>query len=180
MKGLELWCAAADPHNEMDHETANDNPTRTSVTYSVRGRAGHSDTPEYRRRRNGVNSAPRAAARRLGQPWFGHHGVVSGFRGSDDAGRTVEDLTPANLRELLRTAEQYVVVENPGWGAEFSGRAQRLGDSGAWRVEIRSGPAWHLATTAANVDATFDILRSWAAADGWWQEAFVWRPVDAG
>ena len=29
-------------------------------------------------------------------------------------------------------------------------------------------------TEAANTDAAFDILRSWAAGDGWWEEAFSW------
>jgi hypothetical protein len=41
-------------------------------------------------------------------------------------------------------------------------------------------PAVSAAATAAevpNTDAAFDLLRSWAADDGWWAEAFRWRPA---
>jgi hypothetical protein len=30
---------------------------------------------------------------------------------------------------------------------------------------------------AFNTDAVFDILRSCAAADGWWEQAFRWEPT---
>ena len=31
--------------------------------------------------------------------------------------------------------------------------------------------------TVPNTDAAFDALRSWAADDGWWLEAFTWTPA---
>lgn len=103
---------------------------------------------------------------------------MTGFLGRADGGPTVDDLTPESLRELLQHAAESVIVENPGWGAEHFAQAARL-PAEAWRVEIRDGgPERHVGTTAANTDAVFDILRSWAAADGWWQEAFGWEPVD--
>jgi len=30
-----------------------------------------------------------------------------------------------------------------------------------------------------NGDAAFDALRSWAADDDWWLEAFTWRPEES-
>jgi len=35
-----------------------------------------------------------------------------------------------------------------------------------------------MATEVPNTDAAFDLLRSWAADDGWWRDAFSWRPVE--
>jgi hypothetical protein len=35
-----------------------------------------------------------------------------------------------------------------------------------------------LQATVPNTDAAFDALRSWAADDGWWQDAFRWAPVE--
>ena len=103
---------------------------------------------------------------------------MSGFVGRDDSGHEVPGLTPESLRLLLQDASEFVIVENPGWGAEFYAQAARSGAEG-WRVEVRSGgPHQHVGTAAANTDAAFDILRSWAAADGWWQNAFSWEPVD--
>lgn len=104
-------------------------------------------------------------------------GSMSGFTGRADGGRAVQDLTPESLRELLHDATEFVLVENEEWGPEYFAQAARL-DHEAWRVEVRSGTAdRHIGTTAANTDAAFDILRSWAAVDGWWQEAFHWERV---
>lgn len=103
---------------------------------------------------------------------------MSGFTGRADGLEAVEDLTPESLRELLTNASEYVIVENRDWGPDVYAQAARL-DTEAWRVEIRNGgPEHHVGTGAANTDAAFDILRSWAAADGWWQNAFVWEPAD--
>ena len=102
---------------------------------------------------------------------------MSGFTGRADGGQEVQDLTPESLRELLLNAAEFVIVENPDWGSEYFAQAARL-DHEAWRVEVRSGtPDRHIGTTATNTDAAFDILRSWAAVDGWWQEAFHWERI---
>ena len=70
-----------------------------------------------------------------------------------------------------------MVVENPALGPDVFAQAARI-DGESWRVEVRPGGGEvQLGTTAANTDAVFDILRSWAAADDWWQEAFSWEPV---
>ena len=104
-------------------------------------------------------------------------GSMTGFRGTDDTGQVVEDLTPAEMRVLLQQCTRYVVVDNPGWEPELSARALRLPETPAWRVEVRNGPDRHVATDAPNLDAAYDILRSWAGGDGWWQEAFSWTAL---
>ena len=103
---------------------------------------------------------------------------MTGFRGKDGSGRVVEDLTPASLRTLLHETQDFVVVENPAWGSQHFAQAVRVGDTGAWRAEVRGGGCdRNLGTNAPNLDAVYDILRSWAAGDGWWQEAFTWTTV---
>ncbi len=103
---------------------------------------------------------------------------MTGFRGTDDSGRVVDDLTPETLRALMEAAAASVLVENPGWGPDHSARARRHEGAEGWRVEIRGGgPDRHSFTDAPSLPAAYDILRSWAAADGWWQEAFSWQPV---
>jgi hypothetical protein len=99
---------------------------------------------------------------------------VDALRGTDDAGRLADPLNPENLRTLLRQAQAFVLVEAPD-GA--SARAERVGAE-RWSVLLR--PAASAAGRAAevpNTDAAFDLLRSWAADDGWWAEAFRWRPA---
>jgi hypothetical protein len=99
---------------------------------------------------------------------------VDALRGTDDAGRLADPLNPENLRTLLWQAQAFVLVEAP---AGASARAERVGAE-RWSVLLR--PAVSAAATAAevpNTDAAFDLLRSWAADDGWWAEAFSWRPA---
>ena len=99
------------------------------------------------------------------------------FRATGPTGQLTNDLTPETLRPLLDGAEEFVIVENTDWGDQHYAQATVNPDR-SWQVTIRSGGSdKHIATSAPNTDATFDILRSWAAADGWWQNAFSWEPV---
>jgi hypothetical protein len=102
---------------------------------------------------------------------------MTGFRGWTENTEVVEPLTPESLRELLNTAEEFVVMDNPSWGEQFFAQALRTSPE-HWQVEIRLGSKdRHLHTVDVNGDAAFDILRSWAAADGWWEDAFTWTPL---
>jgi hypothetical protein len=102
---------------------------------------------------------------------------MTGFRGVSGSGRIVEELTPETLQQLLNETESFVRVEDRRSNTEYFGEARRS-EPGAWRVVVSDRTAGGLvATTARNADAVFDILRSWAAGDGWWAEAFAWKPV---
>ena len=104
---------------------------------------------------------------------------MTGYVGRADGSPGVADLTPESLRILLLEATSAVEVDGqePGVGA----RATRT-DGEAWRVEVRTGGSEPggselRRTVAVNTEATFDLLRSWAADDGWWLEAFSWEPA---
>ena len=102
---------------------------------------------------------------------------MSPFRGTDDAGRVAEPLGPENLRGLLQQAPTFVVVQSASWGPDHVTQASRE-DGERWRLEVRSGgPQRHVFSYAPNTDAAFDMVRSWCAADGWWQDAFTWEPL---
>jgi len=100
---------------------------------------------------------------------------MTGFRGTDDAGRQADPLTPETLRPLLAEAAAWVraeSVEDPGRWAE----ARRdVGER--WTLRVPAVDGSRLAASVPNADAAFDALRSWAADDGWWEEAFSWRPA---
>jgi hypothetical protein len=99
---------------------------------------------------------------------------VDALRGTDDAGRVADPLHPENLRTLLEQARAFVLVETP---AGDSARAERLGLE-RWSVLVRhAGSGAATVAEVPNTDAAFDVLRSWAADDGWWAEAFSWRQV---
>jgi hypothetical protein len=102
---------------------------------------------------------------------------VTGFVGRSDNDQAVDPLTPEALRELLLAARELVLVEDRTRGDHFFAQALRLNEE-IWRVEVHAddGGLW---TEAANTDAAFDILRSWAAGDGWWEGAFSWTRVRA-
>jgi hypothetical protein len=110
----------------------------------------------------------------------------TGFTGRSDGDRVIEDLTPESLRQLLLDAREAVVVQGPAAYPPADrpvARATRL-RAESWRIEVSApaaGPAAasesELATEAANTDAAFDLLRSWAADDGWWRDAFDWEPM---
>jgi hypothetical protein len=97
---------------------------------------------------------------------------VEALRGTDDSGRVADPLHPENLRSLLEQAAASVLVETPGGAA----RAERVGAE-RWSVQVRSAESAALVAEVPNTDAAFDLLRSWAADDGWWAEAFSWRPA---
>lgn len=101
---------------------------------------------------------------------------MTGFRGRDDAGQVADPLTPESLRPLLWEARESVLVERVADGPTGSALASRV-PGGRWSIELRSGSAAPLAAEVPNTDAAFDALRSWAADDGWWEDAFSWRPV---
>ena len=98
---------------------------------------------------------------------------MTGFRGTDDAGRLAEPLTPETLRPLLLEAAASVraeSVDDPGLWA-----VARREAGGRWSLEVHGDDQAPLTALIPNTDAAFDALRSWAADDGWWREAFTWR-----
>ncbi|WP_152361773.1 hypothetical protein [Microlunatus speluncae] len=99
---------------------------------------------------------------------------MANFRARTADGRTVDDIAPATLRPLLTEASGTVIMEGPaGQLAEASSAAD-----GRWRIEVATAAdAPREAATVPNADAAFDALRSWAADDDWWREAFSWSPV---
>ena len=104
---------------------------------------------------------------------------MTGFQGQDDKGRVVEDLTPETLRVLLSQTDGYVVVHDLSSAGPRRAEARRR-DGGGWRVEVHGEPVGpRRVATAPNTDAAFDLLRSWAAGDGWWRDAFSWKRVEA-
>lgn len=100
---------------------------------------------------------------------------MSGYRGTDDAGRVDDPLTPEGLRPLLWEASGSVLVERVD---DPSARvlARRL-SGGRWSLQVHATGGADLVAEVPNTDAAFDALRSWAAEDGWWVEAFTWRPA---
>ena len=104
---------------------------------------------------------------------------MSTFRGTDDAGRVAEPLDPENLRDLLQQAPTSVVVQGTADGPDRVIEARRDGAE-SWRLEVRAGdPQQHVVAHVPNTDATFDVIRSWCATDGWWEDAFTWEPLPA-
>ncbi len=101
---------------------------------------------------------------------------MTGFRGKDDSGRVADPLTPETLRPLLWEASTWVVVELIGDTPAARARAVRAA-AGRWRVEVRPVDDDPVAAEVPNTDAAFDVLRSWAADDGWYLEAFTWSPA---
>lgn len=103
---------------------------------------------------------------------------MSTFRAKDGSGRVVQPLTPQNLRALVDDHQEFVIVDNPAWGGQYFAQAFRW-QEGSWHVEVRSGgPDRHVACDVPTSDAAFGILQSWVTADGWWQQAFSWEPVN--
>jgi hypothetical protein len=101
---------------------------------------------------------------------------VEALRGTDDAGRVADPLDPENLRILLTEAAAAVTIEARDGGPEPAARAERSGGE-RWSVTV-SGPGGEvLVAELPNTDAAFDALRSWVAEDGWWEQAFRWRPA---
>ena len=98
------------------------------------------------------------------------------LRGTDDSGRVADPLTPETLRPLLQEASASVLVQARADPSATQALATRA-DGGRWRVQVRSGGGDALVATVPNTDAAFDALRSWAADDGWWLEAFSWSPA---
>ena len=99
---------------------------------------------------------------------------MANFRARTGDGRDVEDVTPATLRPLLTAANAPVIIEGP------AGQVARVSsaEGGRWRIEVAAGAeAPREAATVPNTDAAFDALRSWAADDDWWREAFTWSPI---
>jgi hypothetical protein len=100
---------------------------------------------------------------------------VTSLRGTDDTGRTAAPLDPENLRTLLQGAAASVALEPADGGPGPAARAERDGPI-RWSVQV-SGPTGPLVASLPNTDAAFDALRSWVADDGWWEQAFSWRPA---
>ncbi len=101
---------------------------------------------------------------------------MTGFRGADDSGRVANPLTPETLRPLLWEATTWVVVEPVGDDPAARARAVRA-PGGRWQLEVRPADGEPVVAAVPNTDAAFDALRSWAADDGWYLEAFTWSPA---
>ncbi|GAB3761653.1 hypothetical protein [Microlunatus parietis] len=99
---------------------------------------------------------------------------MANFRATTGDGRVIEEITPETLRPLLTGGAGSVIMEGP------DGRVARAesADDGRWMIKITPGQdAPSEAATVPNGDAAFDALRSWAADDDWWREAFTWTPL---
>ncbi len=109
-------------------------------------------------------------------------GAGSGAGGS--AGPTIDSVTPETLHPLLlelaagQDTDRFLLLTDSSRREGDDARARPTTD-GRWRVRIRRGSLDRIAT-APNADAAFDLLRSWAADDGWWAEAFDWAPTESG
>lgn len=102
---------------------------------------------------------------------------MTGFRGWTENGQIIDDLTPETLRPLLLSASTFVEVDHPGRGADVAARADKTGP-GRWQVQLSPNDGGRpVRTDEVNTDAAFDILRSWAAGDDWWRDAFSWTPL---
>lgn len=102
------------------------------------------------------------------------------FRARDGADRVIESVTPESLRAFLTDSVDFVVFDCPEWGDQTYAQAATESD-GRWIVEVRDGGNdRHWKTTAPNLDATYDIMRSWANGDYWWRSAFDWELLDLG
>ncbi|MFC7624081.1 hypothetical protein [Microlunatus sp. GCM10028923] len=99
---------------------------------------------------------------------------MANFRATTGDGRVIEEITPEALRPLLAAGTGSVIMEGP------DGRAAQAeaGDDGRWLIKLTGGPDGPKeSATVPNGDAAFDALRSWAADDDWWREAFSWTPL---
>ncbi len=115
----------------------------------------------------------------------------------DDRGALVDPVSPESLRPFLLeradgragTVEVRAVDVSFEDGRTLTGSARATPDpAGGWTVSIATtaldpssvgngtgGIDDRSEARAPNTDAVYDLLRSWAADDGWWQEAFSWR-----
>ncbi|QDP97554.1 hypothetical protein FOE78_18005 [Microlunatus elymi] len=91
----------------------------------------------------------------------------------DGDGNTISEVAPNSLLRFLNDCSSYAELSRDDW----PGRSVLARPSGEqWQVEIVNG-THRLVATTPNVDATLDVMRAWAESDGWWAEAFTWRPV---
>lgn len=98
---------------------------------------------------------------------------MANFRATTGDGQVIEEITPETLRPLLAAGTGSVIMEGP---AGQVARAEAA-DGGRWTIEVSQGPDGpNESATVPNGDAAFDTLRSWAAGDDWWREAFSWTP----
>lgn len=106
----------------------------------------------------------------------------------DDTGHEIDPVAPESLRPFLLErsdgsaggVELHTVDVSFDDGGRLSGFARvEPQPDGRWLVRIREDRdnEPHVVTGGApNTDAVYDLLRSWTAGDGWWQEAFSWDP----
>lgn len=109
----------------------------------------------------------------------------------DDTGHQIDPVAPESLRPFLIER-----ADGSAGGVELHAVDVRLEDGrtvgGFARIEPQSDTGWlvriedapdhaqpTLTSVAPNTDAVYDLLRSWAAGDGWWREAFSWEPHPA-
>lgn len=92
--------------------------------------------------------------------------------------QVIEDVKPLTLRPLLTSQAESPTVLLDGSDGRTA-RADRT-EAGRWRIElVPEAGGRPLTATMPNGDAAFDALRSWAADDDWWLEAFTWRPEES-
>lgn len=97
---------------------------------------------------------------------------MSTFRARTDDQQVIEDVTPEALRPLLTDGSGSVIMDGPAGRTAWADREE----SGRWRLVVTGASGPTLTATVPNGDAAFDALRSWAADDDWWREAFSWAP----
>lgn len=92
---------------------------------------------------------------------------------TDASGDELTDIGPDTLLKVLRDCTDYALLRRDDW-PDRSALARRL--EVGWRIELTEAGRT-LVAEVPNTDAALDTLRSWAEEDGWWQEAFTWRPA---
>lgn len=100
---------------------------------------------------------------------------MSSYSITTAAGDELTEVGPDTLLAVLRDCTDYVVLRRDDW-PDRSAVARRQ-DTG-WQIELTEADRTLVARVPVT-DAALDTLRSWAEEDGWWQEAFSWRPSTA-
>ncbi|MBA8794286.1 hypothetical protein FHX74_001905 [Friedmanniella endophytica] len=99
----------------------------------------------------------------------------------DAAGTVVDPVLPESLHPFLldragTPGERVALTEHEDGADSAEPRRSAVAEpepDGGWRVRVDHDGG--IVARAVNTDAVYDLLRSWAADDDWWLEAFGWE-----